>query len=93
MYKLYICAAIFILLSAAKFFLPQHSENLREQVINIIDSNDDYPELVEALGRKISQEGLGEEVMRVLNMDSAELKAAVKEQLPEAVDAFLKNDE
>ena len=91
MYKLYICAAIFVLLSAAKFFFPQHSEELRQQVITIIDSNDDYPALVETLGRKVSQEGFNEEIMRVLNMNNEELKAVVKEKIPETVEAFLED--
>ena len=91
MYKFYICAAIFILLSAAKFFLPQHSEKLREQVISIIDTDDDYPQMLEVLGRRISQEGLGEEIMRVLNIDSRELKAVSKEILPESVEVFLES--
>ena len=88
MYKLYICTAVFMLLSLAKLVLPGHSETLREQVMSIIDSYGAYPAAVEALGRRISQEGIGEEIMRVINMESEELRAVLMEPLSDAVDAF-----
>ena len=91
MYKFYICAAIFIILSAVKFLAPQHTENLREQVLKVIDTNEDYPAIVEAMGKRISQHGLGEEIIRVLDMNNEELKAAVKEQFSEAQEAFSEN--
>ena len=75
MYKLYICAAIFVLLSAFKCFAPQHGEQLRQQVANVIDSNDDYVQIVETLGRRLAETGLKEELIKVLNMaEEFELK-------------------
>ena len=88
MCKLYICALVFMLLSLVKIILPTQIENLREQVLAIIDSNNAYPELVEALGRRISQEGIGEEIMRVINMESEELKTVVAEQFSDTIDVF-----
>ena len=88
MYKVYVCVAVFVLLSLVKLVLPGHSETLRELVMSIIDSYDAYPDVVEALGRRISQEGIGEEIMRVINMESEELKNVVAEQFSDVVDAF-----
>ena len=68
MYKLYICAAIFILLSAFKCFAPKHGEQLRQQVQSIIDRDEDYSQKVEALGRRLSESGLKEEVIKVIGL-------------------------
>ena len=67
MYKLYICAAIFLLLSVVKFLAPDHREEIRAYVVNIIDTDDNYPQIVKALGKRISQEGLGEDLIKVFN--------------------------
>ena len=84
MYKLYICAAIFILLSAFKYFAPQQGEQLRQQVISIIDTNEDYPKVVEALGRRLSETGLKEEVLKVFDFtQDIELKQVFSENEPE----------
>ena len=88
MYKLYICTVIFVLLSLAKMVLPRHSETLREQLMSMVDSYDAYPAAVEALGRRISQNGIGEEIVRVINMESEELRTVVLEQFSNVVDVF-----
>ncbi len=66
-YKFYICAAIFLVLSIVKFMAPDYTEEIRSRVISIIDTDDNYPQMVEALGRRLSQEGLGEDLIKVFN--------------------------
>lgn len=67
MYKFYICAAIFLVLSIVKFMAPDYTEEIRSQVVGIIDTDDNYPQMVEALGRKLSHDGLGEDLIKAFN--------------------------
>ena len=84
MYKLYICAAIFIFLSAFKYFAPEHGEQLRQQVISIIDADKDYPQMVETIGRRLSETGLREEIIKVFySAQEDEMKQAFSRDEPE----------
>ncbi len=54
--KIYICAAVFILLTAAKLLLPGQALSLRQQVREWIERDDDYTELVTTLGERLAEE-------------------------------------
>ena len=72
-----------------KFFAPEQTDNLREQIINIIDADDDYPAMVEALGKKISQADFGEELVKVFGLDNSGAGVQKHGTMPGAVNVFL----
>ena len=67
-YKIYICAALFIGLTTAKIAFPQHSSQLRQQVLEVINHNDDYTQLVQAMGSRLTDGGLGQELIAALKL-------------------------
>lgn len=67
-YKVYICSGIFILLTAVKIFIPEHSQQLREQLRAVISADDDYKGMVEAMGRKLSEGEIKDELIAVLGL-------------------------
>lgn len=62
MRNVYICAAIFALLTAAKLAMPEHSAKLRETVLTVIEGDDDYAALVTAMGRSLYGGGFDAEL-------------------------------
>ena len=64
--RIYICAVIFIGLTAAKLLLPEYSQTLRLQVAEILTRNDDYTQIVETMGRELTDTGFGWELIEVI---------------------------
>ena len=92
-YKIYICAALFISLTAAKIAFPQHAVQLRQQVLEVINHNDDYTQLIQTMGTRLTDGGLGQELIAALGLsreqgDHALQSAMERDEETQAVDAF-----
>lgn len=69
-YRAYICCGIFLLLSALKLLLPEHSVQIRERVLLLLNRGEDYAQMIETMGRTFSQAGFGQELIAALKLDS-----------------------
>ena len=54
--KIYICAGLFILLTALKLLLPGQALALRQYVRELVERDDDYSQMVAALGQRLTEE-------------------------------------
>ena len=53
--KVYICAGLFLVLTAMKLLFPGQALSLRQQVRELIERNDDYSQMAEALGKSLTE--------------------------------------
>ena len=89
MNKVYISAGLFLALSALKLLLPEQSAEIRRQVLQLITQEQNCPEVVEALGRKLSRGELPEEFLEALGIrDARRLLANAREAVPDTVITF-----
>jgi len=65
--SLYICMIIFAGLTAVKITMPEHAIGMREKILSVIEGDDDYYHMVTALGEKLINGNLGEELMQAFN--------------------------
>ena len=54
--KIYLCAGLFILLTALKLLLPGQAMALRQYVRELVERDDDYSQMVAALGQRLTEE-------------------------------------
>ena len=54
--KIYICSAVFVLLTALKLLLPGQAVSLRQEVRGILERDDDYSRLVTVLGERLAED-------------------------------------
>ena len=53
--KIYLCAGLFILLTALKLLLPGQAMALRQYVRELVERDDDYSQMVAALGQRLTE--------------------------------------
>ncbi len=93
MYKVYVSAGLFLGLSALKLLAPGQSEQIRQQVLDVIRRDENFPQMVEALGRKLSQGDLKEELLEALGLQETEkMLANAKEAIPDVQLSFAERD-
>lgn len=68
-YRVYICSLLFIALTAVKLLFPAHSAGLRERVRELVCRDENYLEMAEAMGRKISSGELREALRAALGLE------------------------
>lgn len=68
-YRVYICSLLFIALTAVKLLFPAHSAGLREWVRELVCRDENYMEMAEAMGRKISSGELREALRAALGLE------------------------
>ncbi|MBR1457537.1 MAG: hypothetical protein IJ594_10325 [Oscillospiraceae bacterium] len=54
--KIYLCAGIFILLTALKLILPGQALLLRERVQRLLEKDGAYSQVVSVIGQRLSEE-------------------------------------
>lgn len=69
--RIYICAALFILLTACKILLPQQTLLLRERTHALLEHDDDYAGLISAVGKRLSEMGIEESLIAAFDLDGA----------------------
>jgi len=67
--RIYICAAVFILLTACKVLLPQQALLLRERTHALLEHDDDYTGMITAVGRRLSELGIEESLIAAFGLD------------------------
>ena len=67
--KIYICAAVFILLTVLKCLLPAQTALFRAEVLHVLERNDDYSQTVSALGRRLAEENPVSSLMEAFRLD------------------------
>ncbi len=55
-WKLYLCAGLFVLVTALKLLLPGQALALRETLHSLVLRGGDYGQMAEALGRRLSED-------------------------------------
>ena len=85
--KIYICAAVFILLTAVKLLLPGQALSLRQQVREWIERDDDYTELVTTLGERLAEERTVTGLLQAFRLDEPEGETEEKADRPTGMDA------
>ena len=73
--KIYICAVVFILLTAAKLLLPGQALSLRQQVREWIERDDDYTELVLTLGERLAEDRTVTGLLQASRFDEPDAKS------------------
>ena len=73
--KIYICAAAFILLTAAKLLLPGQALPLRQEVRALIERDDNYTELVMTLGERLAEDRTVTGLLQVFRFDGTDVQA------------------
>lgn len=71
-YKIYICSAVFVCLTAVKLCFPDSSAQLRERVCKLISQEANYAEMIQAMGSSLSRGQLREELVQALGRLLAE---------------------
>ena len=84
--KIYICAAVFILLTAVKLLLPGQAHSLRQQVREWIERDDDYSELVTTLGERLAEERTVTGLLQAFRSDEPEGETEEKADRPTGMD-------
>ena len=85
--KIYICAAVFILLTAVKLLLPGQALSLRQQVREWIERDDDYTELVTTLGERLAEERTVTGLLQAFRLDEPDGETEEKADRPTGMDA------
>ena len=81
--KIYICAVVFIVLTALKVLLPGQAALLREQVLQVLEKDDDYSGMMSALSRRLMAENPVSSLMEVFLPDQDTSDEEGAEELPE----------
>ncbi len=76
--KIYLSAFAFAVLAALKMAFPGAAEDIRADALSLLSNDKGCIEAVEAMGRRISEEGITQELITVFKQEQAEKKAAVK---------------
>ena len=63
--RLYIAAALFVLLTAVKLLFPAQMDALRQSAARLAGTEKDYRSAVTAIGRGLSDRELGEKLIAV----------------------------
>lgn len=92
-YRLYICSGVFVLLTAAKLLFPEHAALMREKVLYLIDREVDLVETAEAMGRKLTEGGLGGELVAVLGLEEEWAEVSGREPLKSVLSGLEKGGE
>lgn len=92
-YSLYICSGAFVLLTAAKLLFPEHAALMRDKVLYLIDREVDLVETAEAMGRKLTEGGLGGEVVAVLGLEEEWTAVSGREPLKSVLNELEKGGE
>lgn len=92
-YSLYICSGAFVLLTAAKLLFPEHAALMREKVLYLIDREVDLVETAEAMGRKLTEGGLGGELVAVLGLEGEWAEVSEREPLKSVLNGLEKGGE
>lgn len=71
-YKIYICSAVFVCLTAVKLCFPDSSAQLRERVCKLISQEANYAEMIQAMGSSLGRGQLREELVQALGRLLAE---------------------
>ena len=71
-YKIYICSAVFVCLTAVKLCFPESSAQLRERVCKLISQEANYAEMIQAMGSSLGRGQLREELVQALGRLLAE---------------------
>lgn len=67
--KIYVCAGLFVVLTALKLLLPGQALYLRQQVQNLVERDDDYAQMIAALGQKLSETDPVNSLIEVFRLD------------------------
>ena len=70
--KIYICAAVFILLTATKLLLPGQALSLRQEVRALIERDDDYTEFVSTLGGRLAEDRTVTGLLQAFRFDESD---------------------
>lgn len=92
-YSLYICSGVFVLLTAAKLLFPEHAALMREKLLYLVDREVDLVETAEAMGRKLTEGGLGGELVAVLGLEDEWEEVSGKEPLKSVLNELEKGGE
>ncbi len=76
--KIYLSAFAFAVLAALKMAFPSVAEDIRTDALSLLSNDKGCIEAVEAMGRRISEEGITQELITVFKQEQTEKKAAVK---------------
>ena len=74
--KIYICAGLFILLTALKLLLPGQALALRQYVRELVERDDDYSQMVAALGQRLTEENPVNSLIEAFRGEGVELGVA-----------------
>ena len=78
--KFFICFFAFIILTAIKFIFPEENLEFGNKIRTILNSDTDFAETAEAIGRSLSGGTLREELMEVLGFSEDDTRAANTEK-------------
>ncbi len=89
-YKALAAAAFFFALSAAKCLYPEPAAGIRQRALELLGHRESHTEMLQTLGRMLTEGGLGEELLEALGrsrVDKKDGQAEVREENPvEALD-------
>ncbi len=63
--KIYISAFLFTALAALKMAFPAAAEQLRDMTVKLLSSDRSCIEVIETMGKKLSENGVGKELIEV----------------------------
>ena len=70
-YKIDLCTALFVALTAAKLLFPQQADALRQQVLAFLNRGD-YTQLVQTMGERLTDGGWGQELAQAMGLLTGE---------------------
>ena len=78
-WKIWVCAGAVLLAAAAKLYFPGPAEKARQCILYVAGRDTDCIELAETIGRGISRENFGEELIKALKADEQTEKSEAME--------------
>ena len=76
--KVFAALLLFTLISLIKILFPEKNQEIRETMVQLIEQNSNYTQTVEALGKDLKKEGLGEIILETIKNNKEESVALVK---------------